>query len=393
MLLMACFLGLYDLAKIELERNKVLNLLGLKTYVNRGCGRTGWTPLQLACQTGAEELVKLLMESGAEPGLQNSLLITALEIATIRKGDGILRLLASTKSGNNILHQGSLNFGPCAKALLFAAAVGNEECCRFLIERYGFSVNPPNKYSSPLNRAIKRGHLNLARTLVEEWHAKTENHALLLRSVSAIQENNIALDAYHLLLQEWGVDINGVDEQGCNVICHIFRDEEKIHDFQFSLETILQLGADAGHRNNYGYTALHCAILVDRFPDLIVRHRILELSSQNGQLHINQKTLYGDTILHLFVCRLIVISNAKRKSSVAVEAISFSSHGPAALKVLIDFGVDKNIKDDSGGTTLEKLRQGLCDVKIGKWEREGYRDFAALAQKLIYILESYVPAM
>lgn len=209
--------------------------------------------------------------------------------------------------------------------------------------------------------------------------------------VSRIEENNVALEAYQLLVQEWGIDINGFDQRGCNVICCIFQDK-RVHDLQFSLKTVLQLGADAGHRNNVGLPALHCAVFCGRFTDLVVKNRVVGLLSQNGQLRINQKTLHGETILHLFVWRLIEISNAKWKSSVAVEAISFSSHGPAALKVLIDFGADRSIKCMDGKTALERLREDLDNATLGEWERAGYRKFVAVPQKLISILESHVPA-
>jgi ankyrin repeat protein len=138
------------------------NKLAVMDLTNRGVdinmtggGTLDFSPLMWAAEEGNVEMIKLLLDKGADPNLTN-------------------------------------RRGMCA--LLLAAKNGHIQCVGFLLER-GAAVECETQGVTPLHAAVAYGHFDIVRMLLE--YGAKDNKGLALETASQLKNEEIM----HLLSQ------------------------------------------------------------------------------------------------------------------------------------------------------------------------------------------------
>ena len=121
----------------------------------------GNTLLMFASNAGHLEVVRLLLEYGANPNIQNEYQLTPLIDASEKGHLEIVRLLLENGADpNRRLHNEDT-------PLIIASRIGHLEIVRLLLE-YGANPNLKNKYgNTPLMLASQKGLLEMVRLLLE----------------------------------------------------------------------------------------------------------------------------------------------------------------------------------------------------------------------------------
>lgn len=201
------------------------------------------TPLSYAAASGHENVVKILLDNGADT-TSDSLMRAFFSAARIGH-ESIVSLL---------LDRG-VNIGHCGRtmsiALEEASYNGHERVVRILLRR-GANIN--NDHGDALSVAIEEGHENIVKLLVDP--CIDLNTTKVAHCRTALQ-----------LASEWGHDhiVRFLLEKGADVHCdsvegtalHLaaYKGHESV------IKTLLDWGADINAHSIYGeYTALHFAI-------------------------------------------------------------------------------------------------------------------------------------
>ena len=123
----ACFRGSVELVKLLLQSKADPNI----------CSSNGYTSLMHACMYAHHNIVKLLLQSGAYVDTQTSDGATALIIATMHNDSRIMSLLLNAQADVNVQYPGHFS------ALLLLCYYGNDK----MVERFLKAGADPNIYS------------------------------------------------------------------------------------------------------------------------------------------------------------------------------------------------------------------------------------------------------
>ncbi|MCX2449705.1 ankyrin repeat domain-containing protein [Pedobacter sp. PLR] len=121
------------------------------------------TPLQIVCNNGNLDIVKLLIEAGADKEIKDVGRQSPLSIAISNKHDGIAKYLI--ESAADIHSKGPNNLQP----IHFACSYGNREIIELLLSK-GIDINLVDSLKSSLldfTTSLGGGNLEATKTLVE----------------------------------------------------------------------------------------------------------------------------------------------------------------------------------------------------------------------------------
>lgn len=259
----------------------VRNFLSQKVDVNAPDDR-GVTPLTLAIQNGYEEIVRLLLVSGAQVNSEKSV-YTPLHTAVYAGKKEIVGLLvkaganvnAKIRDGNTPLHLEA--HGIRTKALGWD---DRRDIVNLLVSA-GAGVNLKNMYGfTALHYAAEEGDIDVTKLLLEcgasVGSRNTKNETPLHLAVSV---NNISVTK--CLLSE-GADINAKDGRGQTVL-HIVASNTRNDSHASLAEVLLKNGADGRVQDDEGKTPIK--ILVDRRQyDTKVFDLFLKYVGENGKV-------------------------------------------------------------------------------------------------------------
>eukprot|EP00730_Choanoeca_flexa_P004819 TRINITY_DN11809_c0_g1_i5.p1 TRINITY_DN11809_c0_g1~~TRINITY_DN11809_c0_g1_i5.p1 ORF type:complete len:814 (+),score=144.43 TRINITY_DN11809_c0_g1_i5:64-2505(+) len=251
--------------------------------VNQPLTKPGIVPLLAACYLGHVEIVKLLLDHGANTRPM-----------------------------------------PQASALSIAAAAGHLPCCKALIDH---ERAPGGRFpieASTLRLACEHNHLPVVKHLVEEG-AQVED-ALL---ASAVRFE----DLFEYLLQK-GADPNvrvGMNEP----LTHL----TLIHDYRAAFELLLEYGVDVNQAAQQQHTALHLACMA-RKPDyaqLLIQHDgcNLEAKTSNSSTPLILAAWSGDAE----IARLLLGAGADLfaqtdDGDTSLHQAAFHGHGDVIMTLL-----------------------------------------------------------
>lgn len=351
---MACYAGLYDLAKhCLLKRN---TLLGWRRErdVNQVWGREGVTSLHLISTRSIDQttldIVKLLLDCGAKPTVVNSRGYSALHLALQGAWQDLrlVKLLTSTAEGREVI-KAEINSDfdrfptPFPGTLLHQAAkLNNGPLCRELIENYGYDVNTKNRNGlPPLYDLIYTENTDLAKFFINQWGA-TAAAGQTLDFLRAVFESDLtyvtAKEAKDIVINDLGIEINGTDSHGNNVL-HRSSYFKPSHIMQ-----LIESGINVNARNSKGETILHTAFGNLHRQAGGFSNQWLHFVLKQSQLDINSQDHKGYTPLHAMVNAL-----GSRLGSYTVWMSSLSS--------LLDLGADRSLEDGEGMTALQLALQ------------------------------------
>ncbi|NXS59140.1 ANR16 protein, partial [Brachypteracias leptosomus] len=217
--------------------------------------KADWTPLMMACTRKNLEVIKALVEHGANPLLKNK--------------DGWNCFHIASREGHPHVLQYLLDVSPncwdtesTTKRTPLHTAGKRGSLCHEMVLAFVFSPRCQYKPDSrdrcgvtPFMDALQNGHLNIAKLLLEKHQAcPSAVDALgaqaLHRAALTAQD-----EAIKFLVSELGVDVNQRVTSLQLTALHYAAKEGHTH----TIQTLLSLGADVHMKDGKGRSALHAA--------------------------------------------------------------------------------------------------------------------------------------
>ncbi|KAM5521743.1 PFS domain-containing protein [Fusarium oxysporum f. sp. phaseoli] len=329
------------------------------------------TALIVAIEMRQDYIATLLLDAGADAVGRGSSSMNALEMAVSYCNKHVLKHMAQSESCSQWL-KWRVSMTDCG--LLDRAIVhGNVDACRFLIEDLGWDLDWQDGTfgRSALTSALRGGHFELAGVLIKEYNVLMGNHSEILQvAVSSGPCAGGFKQLVRFLVDHCAVDINATDKEGHNALCATFNHHSSD---PFHAKTLLEFGCNPDQPDRQGRTPFHCLakglsnIGFSRFPDYL---QLLVSKSERG---INQVCSKGQTVLHHLM-------------ETSIRA-SYLESEPEAVKVLLDLGADRHIRNSEGLTALE-IFCSAAEPSKEKFEVLGEFFWKALNQ-VIELLQDY----
>lgn len=213
--------------------------------------KADWTPLMMACTRKNLEVIKDLIESGANPTLKNKDGWNCFHIAC-REGDPeiILYLLQASPGIWDV--KSKVKRTP----LHTAAMHGCTEAVEVLLERCAYGSDAKDSCGvTAFMDAVQHGHIKIAKLLLHR-HGANFSAADALGAQSLHRAAVTAQDkAIHFLVMELGVNVNERATDMKLTALHYAAKEGHSR----TIETLLTLGSDVRAKDFKGRSALHMA--------------------------------------------------------------------------------------------------------------------------------------
>ncbi|KFV19582.1 Ankyrin repeat domain-containing protein 16, partial [Tauraco erythrolophus] len=209
------------------------------------------TPLMMACTRQNLEVIKALVEHGANPLLKNKDGWNCFHIASREGHPQVIQYLLAVSPGSWAT-ESTIKRTP----LHTAAMHGCFDVVELLLERCQYEPDSRDKCGvTPFMDAIQNGHVNIARLLLEKHQAcPTAVDVLgaqpLHRAAVTAQD-----EAIQFLVSELGVDVNERATTLQLTALHYAAKEGHAH----TIRTLLSLGADVHAKDEKSRSALHAA--------------------------------------------------------------------------------------------------------------------------------------
>ena len=323
-------------AVIDANIAAVKELLKENRNLVKETDESGNTPLHIASYLNLKNIVKLLLENGADPNAPDNMGRTAADLSIIGNNPEIEKLLKShggkdsffldgpakandVVSLKDALEQGlDINGYACKRALMIALNKGSLDFARILLEK-GLSPNIRDwEGEMPISSAIKNGQKDAILLLLEKGQdlksAIRKDGCTALHM--AVIENKIIIAG---LLIEKGADIEVRPELNAATPLQTAASSGNINFVLY----LIQKGANINTRTANGTTALHLAATKGHVE-------IIETLLKNGA-ELDARDNLGRTSLYI----------AASKGEVKT------------VEYLIQKGADINAKSNAGFTPLD----------------------------------------
>lgn len=343
----ACYFD-YSGNTVNVER-----LLAAGSHVNQKGGLCG-SALYAACSRQKEDLVRLLLDSGADPNIQEcGKCDNALQRACSYGNEKIVRLLLERGADPN-LYGG--HFGSAFHAGCFS---GNEPIVRLLLEKGVDTKHRGGAYETPLKAAIENGSDVVVKFLLDSGESVNEKEGIFSYPVvkALLSEHN---DPLLRILLENGANPNQELEGKIPLVggykCWSSTPLQLAHAVS-TTALLLDYGASINEQAGYFGTALHAAIRVNK-----TEQGVAELLISRGA-DVNSPHWRHGTPLEL-ACRLgdrekvkLLLDNGAK-----LEELDMSGQSPLSKAIccsqltivdrLIDLGANPNVLDKRGCSYL-----------------------------------------
>ena len=237
-----------------------------------------------------------------------------------------------------------------ATPLHYAAFSGMYDIATFLIVEHSQDVNARGffKKETPLRVALRRGHMELARVLLEhgaDSEARNKNDSSLLEWAS--YERHVELVQF---LLKYGADLNAQDEGGCTPLHWATRGGDSA-----VVRALIKHGADVKARDKHNHTPLHRARMEE------VAQILLEHGADANALDTDNRTPlhFGSEIGQVGVVRVLlehgVDSNTRDTNNATPLHLASGSRYQGeeyldVVRLLLQYGSDTHALDNEGQT-------------------------------------------
>ncbi|UCK58910.1 hypothetical protein AFCA_001744 [Aspergillus flavus] len=346
----------------------------LKPDVNNR-GYDEQTPLGVASEEGNLEIVRTLLEQGADVTMADIDGWTPIYTASHNGHTQVVRLLI--ENGSNVNTSESGGWTPVNTACY----QGHVETVKLLLKSGADIYTATNKGITPLYAAAYNGYTRIVELLLEHGaDTSTANNGRMSPLYAASAGGHIEVVK---LLLKWGADIDYANKYGDTPLS---ASSSKGHPAVSKL--LVETGADIEAKNNFGRTPLHLASLdghieivilllerdayveakdIDEWTPLMnasfeghaevvkalsERGADIEAKRANGYTAL----MYASTQGHIEVARLLLErgANIEAKTDIGVTPLMFaSSYGLIeVVKLLLKHGADFTNRDITGTTSL-----------------------------------------
>jgi ankyrin repeat protein len=345
------------------------------------------TALMIASWNGHTEVVKLLVENGADVNAKTKDGFTALIFASMEVHAKIVKLLL--EKGANVNDKDvDGNTG-----LIYASTEGDTEVVKLLVEK-GARLNHAEKRGyTALTAASENGHTEVVKLLLDKGAhldvvEKDNNTALII----ALKESHY--DIVKLLVEK-GADVNAKDNVGFTPL--MIASKGTHTDI---VKLLVEKGANVNAKNNGGYTALMYTWKIEIVKLLLDKGARINDADKHGRtfffyvagtrgsndliklllekgVDVNAKANDDKTALinasyqgNAEIVKLLLENgaNVNDKDVVGMTGLMYASAQSQAevVKIIVEKGADVNAKDNEGKTALDHAK----DEEIRKFLRE-----------------------
>ncbi|OGM40069.1 hypothetical protein ABOM_011265, partial [Aspergillus bombycis] len=297
----AAYLGLKSFARLLLEGG---------ADINKGRDK----PLQLAADRGHEEIVKMLLENGADPSGGGANYSTALVCASLNGYQRVVQLLLSHGANPNEQSR------ECGTALAAAAGGGYEKIIETLL-KHGADVNTQDEEgNTALAAAAGGGYEKIIETLLKhgaDINDSGKKYGTALHAAAAYGHQGI----FEMLLhrgadinasgKKYGTALHAAASNGHRGIFEILLHRKADINapggiygtalenaagkgYQQIVETLLSHGANVNIQNEFGETPLHEASLQghQQIVETLLRHGAeVNIQSKNGDTPLREASV------------------------------------------------------------------------------------------------------
>lgn len=328
---LACYLGIVGWVTVLMKREK--RKLRLARSLRRR-DQGGFTPLAQAVRGGHEQVVRVLLDAGADVDGKDLRGMTPAILACDRGHAAIVKMLIGR--GADVMVRDSRGRTP----LHHAALLGNAKLVAMLLgamQDANVDARDDDDSRTPLHDAVMNRDEECVRLLLAAGAnaaAKTASGETTLGIAASLGDVTLA----RMLLVEHKVDPNSRDASGRTPL----HESASVPVSQLLLEH----GAVLGAKSDYDFTALRSALIHREEPLL----RFL-ISRGADLMELNST---GQTLLH--------------------EAAFTSSRAEMGL-ALLELGLDPSLKDESGRTAFDEAirwgNQQFADILLNHEESTG----------------------
>jgi ankyrin repeat protein/beta-lactamase regulating signal transducer with metallopeptidase domain len=345
----------------------------------------GWTALMEAAKKGNAEIVKLLLEHGADLESRSKEGRTALWIAVYygnsevikvllahnvdintKDNDGYTPLIAAiinnqTDAADVLLADGvDINISTFKGETALTIAVAKKSSIAYRLIDKGAPINKTdNTGQSPLLLALKNGWIDMASRLVEkdaDVNFKSPEGDIPL--FYAIRQRQILLAK---LLIKHGADVNAKNNQGETPLLMAL--DYKLYDL---VDNLLDNSADVNISDHEGNSPLFIAI--ERRLHTLAQHII------DKKADLNKKNVQGDSPLHYAlyfnmneIARLLIQKNAdlniNNREGLSPLALALSDDKIELAHLMLTKGANPDVKSKEGiPIILAALNDGLTET-------------------------------
>ena len=315
-------------------------------------------PLSAAITSGNLEMVRVLLELGANPNIREDPGYPIIHGAAQEGNTEVVRLLVDAGAGVDGID-----------ALWTAIDHGHTEVVRLLVEARA-DVNPEdpwNQGSLLLTLARISGNPEIVQILVDAG-AKDEGFTVTNEGqvVEAFEDGypTTAFGLYHAAanndveavrdLVDAGVDVNAKSTQGESILANaVIRAGPEV------VRILVDAGADVNAEGNFGRTVLTQAIDFGAHPDIL--RLLVEAGADANATHEGSTMLFlaaghydanPETVRVLVDAGADVNARDARGNSLLFEAVDQGD--PEIFRILTHAGADVNAKDDRGSSVLHQ---------------------------------------
>jgi ankyrin repeat protein len=304
--------------------------------------RNGMPGLIIAAGSGHEEVVRLLLDRGADVAAKTEYGWTALHWAAESGHEAVMRLLLD--QGADIAAKDERG----RTALHWAAENGHEAVVRLLLDQGADIAAKDGEGRTALHWAAESGHEAVVRLLLDQGADVAANDGEGWTALHCAAGSGH--EAVVRLLLDQGADVAAKDGEGWTALhCAAENGHEAV------VRLLLDQGADVAAKDGNGWTALHSAagkgheavvrLLLDQGADVAAK-------DEDGWTALHSAAGSGhEAVVRLLLDRGADVAAKDGNGGTALHSAAGSGH-EAVVRLLLDRGADVAAKTSGGWTAL-----------------------------------------
>ena len=329
----------------EMFKILVENGFDLESRIKADRSGYDYTPLMIAVYKKDYDMVKYLLDKGANPNTANNENKTALMIAIANNNFDISKLLI--QQGANINTKDEYGY----TALMRAAMIGSYEMVKFLLE------NDAN-----INTKDNDGNTVLYYNIYYADYGELEN----------------AKKIFNLLIK-YGADVNTKNNYGASLLNISYRASTALAQNREMFKVLVENGFDLESRidggehspDDYDYTPLMIAAAINDYD--IVKFLVEKGADVNAKTHFEYSSVETPLLLSLYnenssIAEYLINNgadiNVTNEDGETPLMYASKVHNIKVIELLIQKGADINVFDNYGNTALIYGVNNLETVKL-----------------------------